>query len=163
MLTARGCWRIDSSIEAINCLTNDKNKKLFEDMKVMTPVECEARAVVMHDHYTGTTEMEALVLIDMINQHIIPSCKEASVGPITELHGCVQILKDEVAKIHAANTSYEKATIARNLRLEIMVDIREHCDAAEAVVPSSMWTLATYSELLFLDQTDVGGEGGGMY
>jgi glutamine synthetase len=32
-----------------------------------------------------------------------------------------------------------------------MVDIRKVCDAVEALVPPSLWTLATYKELLFLD------------
>jgi glutamine synthetase len=38
------------------------------------------------------------------------------------------------------------------LRLETMIDIRAVCDAAEEVVPANLWTLATYKELLFLDQ-----------
>jgi len=157
MLTGRGCWRIDSGVEAINVLTNDKNKKLFSTMNVMTPEECDARAEIMHDHYTGTVEMEALTLIDMINQHIIPSCKEAAVGPVSELHQSVQTLKDWVGKMHAAKSSYEKAKVARELRLEVMIDIRTICDSAEAVCPADKWTLATYNELLFLDQTDLGG------
>jgi glutamine synthetase len=32
-----------------------------------------------------------------------------------------------------------------------MIDIREVCDGAEEVVPASLWTLATYKELMFLD------------
>ena len=44
-----------------------------------------------------------------------------------------------------------KAVIARELRLETMEQVRDVCDAIEAVVPASLWTLATYKELLFLD------------
>jgi glutamine synthetase len=33
-----------------------------------------------------------------------------------------------------------------------MISIREVCDAAEAVVPADSWSLATYKELLFIDQ-----------
>ena len=51
----------------------------------------------------------------------------------------------------AAVTSYAKAQLARVLRLETMIDIRAVVDAAEEVVPSNLWTLATYKELLFLD------------
>jgi glutamine synthetase len=157
MLTGRGCWRIDSGVEAINVLTNDKNKQLFSGLNVMTAEECDARAEIMHDHYSGVVEMEALTLIDMINQHIIPSCKEAAVGPVSELFQSVQTAKDWLAKMHAAKSSYEKAKIARKLRLEVMIDIRAVCDSAEAVCPADKWTLATYNELLFLDQTDLGG------
>merc|ERR1712048_1390961 len=151
MLTDSGVWRIDSGVEAIATLTSEKNIALFEKMGVLTGEECKARQDVLHDHYTGTVEMEALSLIDMINQHIIPSVKAAGVGPLAELESIVPVLKEAVAEIHAAEGSYEKAKLARVLRLETMVDHRAVCDAAEEVVPANLWTLATYKELLFLD------------
>lgn len=151
MLTDRGVWRIDSGVEAIRTLSAEKNINLFEKMNVMNKEECEAREVVLHDHYAGTVEMEALCLIDMINQHIIPSVKGAGVGPLDELQASVPKIQEAVAAIHAADSSYEAAQIARVLRLETMIDIREVCDAAEGVVPADMWTLSTYKELMFLD------------
>ena len=54
--------------------------------------------------------------------------------------------------LHAAPDAYGKATLARVLRLETMIDARAVADKAEAVVPADLWTLATYSELLFLDK-----------
>jgi glutamine synthetase len=151
MLTKKGLWRIDSGVEAISRLTAPKNLALFEKMGVLGADCCEARQDILHDHYTGTVEMEALCLIDMINQHIIPSVKAAGIGPLTDLQAAVGSLKSEVAKVHAADSSYDKATLARVLRLETMIDIRAVCDAAEEVCPANLWTLATYKELLFLD------------
>ena len=95
--------------------------------------------------------MEALTLVDMLNQNIIPSVKAAGVGPLAELESAVTTIKGAVAAIHAADSSYDKAKLARVLRLETMVDIRDTCDAAEEVVPADLWSLATYKELLFLD------------
>lgn len=152
MLTDRGVWRIDSGVDAIAHLTKEKNVALFEKMSVLTSEECSARQDILHDHYTGTVEMEALTLIDMIQQHIIPSVKTAGVGPLADLEACVPTLKAALADIHAAESSYDKAKLARVLRLETMVDMRDVCDAAEEVVPADLWTLATYKELLFLDQ-----------
>jgi glutamine synthetase len=151
MLTDRGVWRIDSGVEAIAHLGEEKNIGLFEKMGVLTGAECKARQDILHDHYTGTVEMEALCLIDMINQNIIPSVKAAGVGPLKELEAIVPKLKEAVHAIHEAEDSYEKAKLARVLRLETMVDMRAVCDAAEEVVPADLWTLATYKELLFLD------------
>lgn len=151
MLTANGLWRIDSGVEAISAITKEKNTALFEKMGVLSTEECFARQDILHNHYTGTVEMEALTLVDMINQHIIPSVKSAGVGPLAELQTAVKKLKAGVKGIHAAETPYEKASLARVLRLETMIDIREICDAAEEVVPAEEWTLATYKELLFLD------------
>lgn len=150
-LTDRGLWRIDSGVEAIHTLTSEKNTKLFEKMHVMTKEECEAREIILHDHYTGTVEMEALTMVDMLNQHVIPSVKAAGVGPLSELEAAVGTIKDAMAEIHAADSSYKKGQLARVLRLETMIDIRAVCDAAEEVVPANLWTLATYKELLFLD------------
>eukprot|EP00529_Nitzschia_sp_RCC80_P015660 CAMPEP_0113508204 /NCGR_PEP_ID=MMETSP0014_2-20120614/36886_1 /TAXON_ID=2857 /ORGANISM="Nitzschia sp." /LENGTH=714 /DNA_ID=CAMNT_0000403889 /DNA_START=104 /DNA_END=2248 /DNA_ORIENTATION=+ /assembly_acc=CAM_ASM_000159 len=155
MLTDRGLWRIDSGVEAIAALTSDKNISLFEKMNVFTGEELAARQDVLHDHYTGTVEMEALTMIDMINQNVIPSVKAAGVGPLAELEKSIPVLKEAVAAIHAAESSIEKAQLARVLRLETMIDIRETCDAAEEVVPADLWTLATYKELLFLDSHTV--------
>lgn len=155
MLTDRGVWRIDSGVEAIAKLTAEKNVALFEKMNVFTAEELTARQDVLHEHYTGTVEMEALTLVDMINQHIIPSCKAAGLGPVAELESAVATLKSAVAEIHAAGDAMSQAQLARTLRLETMIDIREICDSAEEVVPADLWTLATYKELLFLDQHTV--------
>lgn len=153
MLTNAGVWRIDSGVEANKVLGNDKNIKLFDSMGVMTKEECEARVIVNLDHYSGVVEMEALCLIDMLNKNIIPSIKEAGIGPLAELEKSVITLKKAVAEIHATEDSATKAELSRVLRLETMIDIREVCDAAEAVCPAELWTLATYKDLLFLDQT----------
>jgi len=151
MLTDSGVWRIDSGVEAIATLSSEKNVALFEKMGVFNGDELAARQDVLHDHYTGTVEMEALTMIDMINQHVIPSVKAAGVGPLDELAGAIPTIKAAVAEIHAAETSLEKAQLSRVLRLETMIDIRGICDAAEEVVPAENWTLATYKELMFLD------------
>merc|ERR1712085_164072 len=129
------------------------NIDLFEKMNVLTAEECESRQHVLHDHYTGTVDIEAKCLIDMINQHIVPSVKAAGVGPLSDLQAAVGTLKSALAEIHAAEGSYKAAQFSRVLRLETMIDIRATCDAAEEVVPANLWTLATYKELLFLDQT----------
>jgi len=155
MLTDSGVWRIDSGVDAIATLSSEKNVALFEKMNVFKSEELTARQDVLHDHYTGTVEMEALCMVDMINQHVIPSVKEAGVGPLDELSASITTLKAAVAEIHAAESSIDKAQLSRVLRLETMVTIRESCDAAEEVVPAEQWTLATYKELLFLDSHTV--------
>merc|ERR1712129_417228 len=125
-----GVWRIDSGVEAINTLVSPKNVELFSKMSVMNKEECQARADVLHDHYVGTVEMEALTK-------------------------AVIILQSALGKMHDAPSSFEKAKLARDLRLVSMVELRKVCDDAEAVVPANLWTLSTYKELLFLD-THVG-------
>jgi len=150
-LTDRGIWRIDSGVEAISVITSEKNIALFEKMGVLTSEECFSRKEILHNHYTGTVEMEALTLIDMLNHYIIPAVKKSEIGPLAELQACVPKLEAALAEIHAAESSEEKATLARVLRLETMIEMRDCCDDAEKVVPAADWPLATYKELLFLD------------
>jgi len=154
-LTKKGVWRIDSSVDAICRITDPKNVKLFSGLGVLTAEECAARQTVSLEAYVGVVEMEALCLIDMINQHVIPSRKAAGVGPaVSELEGCVATLKKAVHAIHSEDDEKAKGALARSLRLETMMSVREVCDAAEAVCPAEHWTLATYAELLFLDKTE---------
>jgi len=150
-LTARGIWRIDSGVEAIATLTSEKNIALFEKMGVLNGVECKARQDCLHDHYTGTVDIEAKCMIDMINQHIIPSVKAAGIGPLADLQAAVGTVQSALAEIHEAESNLEQARLARVLRLETMIDIRAICDATEEVIPADLWTLATYKELMFLD------------
>jgi len=151
MLTDRGVWRIDSGVEAMHHLVSEKNIELFSKMGIMSKEETVAREMVLQDHYVGTVEMEALSMVDIINQHIIPSVQKAGVGSEKELGKAVKTIESALSAIHATEEPYEKAKLARVLRLETMVELREVCDAAEALVPAEMWTLATYKELLFLD------------
>jgi len=54
--------------------------------------------------------------------------------------------------MHAAE-GYEKAKLARVLRLETMMEARAVCDSAEAIVPADKWPMPTYKDMLFLDYT----------
>jgi len=148
----RHLCRIDSGVEACKKLTDKKNKDLFSKMNVMKPDECDARATIMYNHYAGTVEIEAKCMVDMIQQHIIPSATKVNLtSQVTQLTAAVKKLEADLHAMEHKDTSYDKATAARVLRLETMVDIRKICDAVEALVPPSLWTLATYKELLFLD------------
>jgi glutamine synthetase len=147
----KGIWRIDSGVEAIKKLTDAKNTDLFQKMGVLTPRECEARRTVLLEHYTATVEMEALTLIDIINQHVIPSCKKAELNFVKQLEDSVKSLKRSLHEIHISSEASDAAALARILRLDTMIKVREVCDEAESLCPPSLWSLATYSELLFLD------------
>ena len=66
MLTKSGVWRIDSGVESMCRYTAPKNTALFENMKVLTAVECEARQSVMLNHYVGTVEIEVMLIVSML-------------------------------------------------------------------------------------------------
>jgi len=151
-LTNAGVWRIDSGVEAIQRMTAQKNVDLFGKMKVLSADECAARESVLLGHYTGTVEVEALCMIDMINKSVVPSMAAASMST-TQLQHAAEDLKAAVAEIHAADSDAKAAELSRVLRLETMEAARALCDDAEAVCPTELWSLASYKDLLFLDHT----------
>jgi glutamine synthetase len=154
-LTERGLWRIDSSVDAIKRYSHQKNKDLFERMGVFSPDECEAREAVLLAHYVGTVEIEVKCMIDMMNQHIIPSMKAAQLDNsiVSDLTREVNRLQQEWNDIHHTDQLDTKAAMARVLRLETMQEVRVLCDAAEGVCPAGLWTLSSYKDMLFIDQT----------
>jgi len=154
-LTEAGLWRFDSGVDAINRFTVQKNVEIFQELNILTPEECAARKTILLRQYVGTVEIEAQVLVDMIQQHIIPAVKTAGVGSLADLQAAVATLQRELSVIHHADTDEEKARLVRILRLETMLDIRKLTDATEAVIPARLWTIATYKELLFIDQNTV--------
>lgn len=152
----RGIWRIDSGVESMKVLSSPKNIELFGKLKVMTEKEAVARTVVMYDHYAGYVELEAKAMLEMIQKNVIPSTKAAGMCT-AELEKAATSVAAGLQSMHGAADEYSKATIARDLRLETMMTARESCDKAEANVPSDLWTIATYEELLFLDSNQGAG------
>jgi glutamine synthetase len=148
----RGVWKIDSGVESMARMEADKNVALFESLNILSREECEARAGIMYDHYSGTVEMEALCMIDMITKQIIPAATSSGFGDVAALTAAAASVKAKLATMHGTE-GYAKATIARELRLETMMDAREVCDTAETVIPCDQWPMATYKDLMFLDYT----------
>jgi len=147
---ARGIWRIDSGVDAINMMGSEKNIKLFESMKVLSKEELFARKDIALQHYAGIVEMEALSFIDMLKQQIIPAIKEAE-QDTKGVAAALKSVQDGLAKMHHEGDDYKKAALARVLRLETMITAREAVDAAEGECPAHLWPVATYKEMLFLD------------
>jgi len=170
---ARGIWRINSGVEAMKRFTDPKNVALFSEHKVFTPEECAARQEVLLGHYVGTVECEAQVMVDMVNQHVLPSLKAADM-PLDAVKAAAKSVADGLHGLHKADDTAAKATLARVLRLETMIAARKVIDDAEALCPEgarrraicpllrpfltppglcfpALWTLATYKQLLFLD------------
>ena len=145
-----GITHIDSGVEAIDKFVAEKNVKMFEDLKVFDAAECAARRTILLDLYVGTIEMEVGCMIDMINQHAIPSAKAAGIDAAGMSAGVVK-LEAALKEMHAAADEYEAAKLARVLRLDTMIDVRKVVDDVEAICPADKWTLATYKELLFVD------------
>ena len=122
---------------------------------MLSPEECEARENILLLHYIGTVEIELKCMIDLMNQHVIPSMKNAQVDDdlLGKLMQGVAKLQKDWDTVHETDGLEAQANKARTLRLETMEEVRSLCDKAESICPANLWTLSTYSEMLFLDQS----------
>lgn len=160
MLTERGNWRFDSGVDAILRYTVEKNLELFQTMKVLSKDECNSRQSIMLTQYINTVEMEALCLIDMLQQQILPSIHNTILMNhdfdsiyLTKVNVALKLLQvalDDMLN-NSDNDDIVKAKKARVLRLDTMIEIRKTCDEVEGVIPANLWNIATYKELLFID------------
>ncbi|MEG0230225.1 MAG: glutamine synthetase type III, partial [Oscillospiraceae bacterium] len=72
----RGLNNITNTVDAIDCLINEKNINLFEKYGVFTKSECYSRYDIFHETYTKTISIEASTMLEMSKCQIIPKCME---------------------------------------------------------------------------------------
>jgi glutamine synthetase len=144
-------FNIPSGEEVSSKLCDAKNIDLFEKMKVLSKEELIARRDIDGNHYIGLVEIEAGTMINMATQSIVPALKTEGIDTSAVTATCEKV-KAKLTELHHAEEGLAKATCARELRLEVMIECRKACDEAEEKCPASAWPFATYRELLCLDQ-----------
>ena len=80
-----------------------------------------------------------MVMGDMVTQHVIPSLKAAEMADqVAAVTAAAKKVADGLHAIHNADDTAAKATMARALRLETMIEARKVIDAAEAKGPENL-------------------------
>ena len=98
---------------------------MFKESGIFDAAERAARREIHPlGAYVGIIEMEVGCMIDMINQHAIPSAKAAGIDTAGMAAG-VSKLEAALKEMHAASDEYEAAKLARVLRLDTMVEVRK--------------------------------------
>ncbi len=175
----RGLLNLESTVDALPLLKDEKNIKMFEKHKVLSRTEIISRVDIILESYYKILHIEALTLIDMMNREVIPAitaytnalCTAAlnknSIGGISsavereliarlsaatkEIYTLTDELKMAVASAERITDILERAREYHDNILKIMGDIRKYADSAESVMPSSYWPYPSYGELLFSD------------
>ena len=173
----RGLPNIKCMVDAVPYLAADKSVKIFEDLGVMDKAELEARADVMLENYAKKINIEALTMIEMSNEEIIPAVMEyqaelakgaaeikaLGIDPtvqvsllntisekLTELKNATVALEELVAKA----ADYEEDTEAwakyfHNTVFAAFDTVRKPADELEKELPKTAWPFPTYEQLLF--------------
>ncbi|MBO7208928.1 MAG: glutamine synthetase III [Clostridia bacterium] len=172
----RGLLNLKSTADALPYYITDKNVQLFEKHRIFTKDELYSRYEILTEMYCKTLNIEALTMIDMVKQDIIPAvscyandlcvtatnkkqlslnCKveESVAKEVSDLSGVMYNLlvklEDNMSKVKDYSDYRQLSEYYRDVVIPSMNDLREVVDALEVLVGTDYWPYPSYAEMLF--------------
>ena len=176
----RGLPNVKTTPLALDAFVTDKAKKLFEDNKIYTHSELEARHEILLENYVKKVQIEARVMGDLATNHILPAAIRYQNVLIQNIRGIKEVGLPDTASatqsqivgkiadhVNAMSSKVEEMIEARKVANEItdtrkkaiaycdtvkscFDEIRYNVDKLELLVDDKSWELPKYRELLFL-------------
>ena len=116
----RGLSNLKDTPRALKVWSDKKVVKLFNDMNVLTPRELEARQDIEFESYIHKIQIEARLIGDIAQNHIIPAVIEYQNKLIQNVQGLISVLGDKAGKE------------AAKAQLELLTRISEHLNKMKA-------------------------------
>jgi glutamine synthetase len=173
----RGLYDLHSSVDAFSVYADKKNVELFDEFNIFKESELVSRVEIQYDIYAKKINIEALTLIDMLNEQIYPSCNnylfklaegaeklqkvskvaftktQARIDEIAslndELLGSIEALDTELSNAMKIDDSIKKSFYLHDKVLPLMEECRVISDKLELIVDREYWPIPTYGELLY--------------
>jgi len=173
----RGLYDLHSSVDAFSVYADKKNVELFDEFNIFKESELVSRVEIQYDIYAKKINIEALTLIDMLNEQIYPSCNnylfklaegaeklqkvskvsftktQARIDEIAtlndELLGSIEALDAELSNAMKIDDSKKKSFYLHDKVLPLMEECRVISDKLELIVDRAYWPIPTYGELLY--------------
>ena len=173
----RGLSNIKNTVDAIQCLKDDKLVDMLIDLGVYSKSEIESRYEVLLEAYCKTIQVEALTALKMAKNEIFPAvlkylnsiCETSSnlnsnginnvyllkeIRDLSELIKSMKELSDKLEeKINKAKSVkddfYEASKIWRDEVLLLMNKLRKVVDTLEIKVDRECWPMPNYVDLLY--------------
>ncbi len=95
----RGLSNLKDTPSALSVWDRKEVIELFEEMKVLTKREIEARQEVEYENYVYCVQIEARVLEDLVNNKIIPSVIDYQNKLIENVRGMKEVFPDNFEKV----------------------------------------------------------------
>jgi len=172
----RKLLNLKNTIDALPEMEKPEVIALFEKFKVLNAREMKARFEINLEQYIKTINVEAQLMTSMANRYILPAgvrylaqvgasvsaTKAAGVTSregkklLTDLNKVVDDFKRTTDKLtvalehESAGSTYKHAKYMRDTIVPLMASLRELGDKIETIVPSDLWPLPTYREMLFI-------------
>lgn len=176
----RGLNNFKDTPSALNVFHTDSAKRLFEEHKIFSQVELEARHEIMLEEYVKKVQIEARMMGYLASNSILPAAikyqnvlienvkglkelglkkesMKAQLEIIEKMSEHINMISDQVEKMinarktaNAVDDMHKRAEMYCNEIKPYFDVIRYHADKLELIVDDSIWTLPKYREMLFL-------------
>ncbi|CAK8996874.1 unnamed protein product [Durusdinium trenchii] len=157
----RGLPNLNTTPKAVATWNSEKNKKLFETLKIYTAEETEARQEVMYENYISALCCEVETMIQMTETGFLPACAKdlEKYKGVEKLAGnrkaIYDSIIDQLEKLKAAfekkphSSLSEEATYLCDSIKPQMAALRAAVDKAEGVMESSLYPYPTYEQMIY--------------
>ncbi len=174
----RGLLNLKSLPDALPYFISDKNIELFTKHGILTKEEMYSRYEITLDNYSKTLHIEALTMLEMARQDILPAvtsyvkdlsetvnakktaCAEADctaeqelIVKLSKLSTClykrIAALDEAVSQVKELTEVLEIATFYKQTVFTAMQELRVIADELEVYTAKQYWPFPTYGDLLF--------------
>ncbi len=174
----RGLVNISNTVDALAELTKDYSIELFGRHNVFTKMELESRYEIQLEAYSQQINIEASIMIELTKKQVFPaageyirqlsstisglkasgiknsSSFEKILVTVSEnadlLYKNISILEEILSTTQNIESgAYDQANAYREKVFVQMANLRKPSDTLETLIPSKLWPIPTYLELLF--------------
>ncbi len=173
----RGLLNNKNTADAVPVFYEEKNIDVFVKQGVFTREEAVARADIRLENYTKIINIEALTMLEMAKQDILPAvsdfiaelcqnvvskqsvneklpcnAEKTVIGKLSELNDCafaaVEKLESDLGKVDKGDFKSASQAMAHVIIPDMEV-LRGYVDAMEKLTSSDYWPYPTYFDLLY--------------
>ena len=171
----RGLSNYPTTPDCVPHYLDEHNVELFRRHRVYTEIELEARYRMKLDAYCKKLRIEALTMLDLARQDIMPAVsaysgllsrtasEKKSLGIdagfeidtanrlsalLSEASVCVEKLEAAVCSVDGTKDILKRAERCRDEMLSAMDGLRRCCDALEVITARSFWPFPSYGDIL---------------
>jgi glutamine synthetase len=171
----RGLLNLSNTPDALPELVSPEVVRTFEKYRILNDRELRARYEINLEAYNKTVNVEAQLMVLIANRYLLPAALTyqtrvaQAVAALRDAGGSaagatktlntlcclVDRLREQIddlthALVHNGGPAEEHARYVRDTVIPKMAMLRETGDQIEVVVPSELWPLPTYREMLFV-------------
>ena len=172
----RGLPNFRNTVETVPVILEQKNIDVFEKQGILSRTEIESRYEISLENYSKTINIEALTAVDMANKLLFPAALRylnelaalcanlkaagaSGTGASAMVDDVSSLAADFKGKIDKLKSVTEQAASVEDVLAQAraysegvvpaMGEVRAVADALEGIVPSDLWPIPTYEDLLF--------------